>query len=335
MKKPGLETYLYSAIGVIAMLVLLVVINVIGAQAKQRVDLTADRAYTLSAGTRAILAKIDTPVQIRFYCTRGGNAMPPALKNYARRVEDLLGEYQQAAKGKIEIRKLDPEPDSDAEDSARLDGVQPQLVQNTEQIYLGLSVSMLDQKETIPFLVPARERLLEYDVSRAIARTINPQKPVVGVMSALPVAGRMMPRQMMPQQQNEQPWVLYSELKRDFDVRTVELTADKIPDEIKLLLVIHPKAISDAAQFAIDQFILRGGKLHEPAARPFRTAALDHIQCGHLDCQPDNFRQRQVIWCIRQCPVSRPGRRSVTRNLTIADSILRFISVYLLNDAPS
>src|SRR6266550_2639540 len=261
MKKPGLETYLYSAIGVIAMLVLLVVINVIGAQAKQRVDLTSDRAYTLSDGTRAILAKIDTPVQIRFYCTRGGNAMPPALKKYARRVEDLLGEYQQAAKGKIEIRKLDPEPDSDAEDSARLDGVQPQLVQNTEQIYLGLSVSMLDQKETIPFLAPARERLLEYDVSRAIARTINPQKPVVGVMSALPVAGRMMPRQMMPQQQNEQPWVLYSELKRDFDVRTVELTADKIPDEIKLLLVIHPKAISDAAQFAIDQFVLRGGKL--------------------------------------------------------------------------
>ena len=261
MKKPGLETYLYSAIGVIAMLVLLVVINVIAAQAKQRVDLTSDRAYTLSDGTRAILAKIDTPVQIRFYCTRGGNAMPPALKNYARRVEDLLGEYQQAAKGKIEIRKLDPEPDSDAEDSARLDGVQPQLVQNTEQIYLGLSVSMLDQKETIPFLAPARERLLEYDVSRAIARTINPQKPVIGVMSALPVAGRMMPRQMMPQQQNEQPWVLYSELKRDFDVRTVELTADKIPDEIKLLLVIHPKAISDAAQFAIDQFVLRGGKL--------------------------------------------------------------------------
>jgi len=261
MKKPGLETYLYSAIGVIAMLVLLVVINVIAAQAKQRVDLTSDRAYTLSDGTRAILAKIDTPVQIRFYCTRGGNAMPPALKNYARRVEDLLGEYQQAAKGKIEIRKLDPEPDSDAEDAARLDGVQPQLVQNTEQIYLGLSVSMLDQKETIPFLAPARERLLEYDVSRAIARTINPQKPVVGVMSALPVAGRMMPRQMMPQQQNEQPWVLYSELKRDFDVRTIELTADKIPDEIKLLLVIHPKAISDAAQFAIDQFVLRGGKL--------------------------------------------------------------------------
>jgi ABC-type uncharacterized transport system involved in gliding motility auxiliary subunit len=261
MKKRGLETYLYSAIGVIAMLVLLVVINVIAAQAKQRVDLTAERAYTLSGGTRAILAKIDTPVQIRFYCTRAGNAMPASLRNYAQRIEDLLSEYRLRAKGKIEIQKLDPQPDSDAEDSARLDGLQPQLLQNNEKVYLGLSVSMLDQKETIPFLTPARERLLEYDVSRAIARVTNPERPVIGVMSALPVAGQMIPGRMMLQQQNEPPWILYSELQRDFTVRNIDLTADKIPDDVKLLLVIHPKGISDAAQFAIDQFVLRGGKL--------------------------------------------------------------------------
>ena len=261
MKKKGFETYLYSAIGVAAMLVLLVVINVIAAQAKQRVDLTAERAYTLSAGTRAILSKIDTPVQIRFYCTRASNTMPASLKTYAQRVEDLLSEYRQRAKGKIEIRKLDPQPDSDAEDSARLDGLQPQLLQNNEKVYLGLSVNMLDQKETIPFLTPARERLLEYDISRAIARVINPERPVIGVMSALPVAGQMIPSRMMVQQQNERPWILYSELQRDFTVRNIDLTADKIPDDVKVLLVIHPKAISDATQFAIDQFVLRGGKL--------------------------------------------------------------------------
>lgn len=261
MKKKGFETYLYSAIGVIAMLVLLVLVNVIAAQAKQRVDLTAERAYTLSAGTRAILAKIDTPVQIRFYCTRTGDAMPAALRNYARRVEDLLSEYRQRAKGKIEIQKLDPQPDSDAEDSARLDGLQPQLLQNNERVYLGLSVNMLDQKETIAFLTPARERLLEYDISRAIARVTNPERPVIGVMSALPVAGQMIPGQMMMQQQNERPWVFYSELQRDFTVRNVDLTADKIPDDVKLLVIIHPKGISETTQFAIDQFLLRGGKL--------------------------------------------------------------------------
>src|SRR5919108_958309 len=108
MKKKGLETYLYSALGVAAMAVLLVLINVIAAQAKQRVDLTADRAYTLTDGTRAILKKIDTPVQLRFYCTRGKN-MPVHLKGYAQRVEDLLSEYRQISKGKIEILKLDPQ----------------------------------------------------------------------------------------------------------------------------------------------------------------------------------------------------------------------------------
>jgi ABC-type uncharacterized transport system involved in gliding motility auxiliary subunit len=189
MKRKGFETYLYSAIGVIAMLVLLVIGNVIAAQAKQRVDLTAERAYTLSAGTRAILGKIDTPVQIRFYCTRSGDAMPAPLRNYARRVEDLLSEYRQRAKGKIEIQKLDPQPDSDAEDSARLDGLQPQLLQNNERIYLGLSVNMLDQKETIAFLTPARERLLEYDISRAIARVTNPERPVIGVYERVACSG--------------------------------------------------------------------------------------------------------------------------------------------------
>ncbi|HEU0209531.1 MAG TPA: Gldg family protein [Candidatus Udaeobacter sp.] len=261
MRKKGFETYLYSAIGVAAMLVLLVVINVIAAQAKQRVDLTAEHAYTLSAGTRNILAKIDTPVQVRFYCPRASSAIPASLKNYAQRVEDLLSEYRQQAKGKIEVQKLDPEPDSDAEDSARLDGLQPQLLQNNERVYLGLSVSMLDQKETIPFLTPARERLLEYDVSRAIARVISAERPVIGVMSALPVAGQMVPGQMMLQQQNERPWILYSELQRDFTVRNIDLKADKIPEDVKLLLIIHPKGIPDATEFAIDQFLLRGGKL--------------------------------------------------------------------------
>src|SRR5207302_9004602 len=106
---------------------------------------------------------------------------------------DLLGEYRQASKGQIEIQKLDPEPDSDAEDSAKLDGIEGQMLQSGERIYLGLSVSMLDQKEAIPFLTPDRERLLEYDISRAVARVMASEKPVVGLMSPLPVMGRMNP----------------------------------------------------------------------------------------------------------------------------------------------
>ena len=260
--KRGLETYVYSFIGIAAMIGILIAINVIGARAKKRIDLTEERAYTLSDGTRKILAKLDTPIQVRFYCTRSENQMPVFLKAYAQRVEDLLGEYRQASKGQIEIQKLDPVPDSDAEDSARLDGIEGQQRIGAEPIYLGVSVSMLDQKEAVPFLSPDRERLLEYDLSRAISRVMTPDKPVVGVMSPLPVQGQQMnPMMRMQGQRGQQPWVFMTELQRDFKVETVEMSVDKIPDSIKTLIVIHPKGITDAAQYALDQFVLRGGKL--------------------------------------------------------------------------
>ena len=259
MKKKTLQTGLFSVIGVAAMLLILVAINFIAGRVKQRVDLTAEHAYTLSAGTKAILAKLDTPVQIRFYASQSAEGMPVFLKTYAQQVDDLLGEYRQNSRGLIQIQKLDPEPDSDAEDSAKLEGVEPQLLSNGERVYLGLSVSLLDQKEAIPFLSPERERLLEYDISRAIARVMTPDKPVIGVLSSLPVmgTGAMMPMQ----QRGEPPWVLIEELKRDFDVKEIEPNATTIPDDVKVLLVIHPKGISEATQFALDQFVLRGGKL--------------------------------------------------------------------------
>lgn len=264
MQKKNLETFLYSIGGVVAMLVILVAVNLITAAARQRVDLTKEKAYTLSAGTRAILAKLDTTVKIRFYCTQSGDTTPETvfLKSYARKVEDLLAEYKQAGKGKIVIEKYDPQPDSDAEDSARLDGVEGAPLRSGERFYLGLAVSLLDSKEAIPFLQPNRERMLEYDLSRAISRVVTPEKPVVGVMSSLPVFGMPMnPMMMQMGQRGQQPWALVTELKNDFTVKRVEMTAEKIDDDVKVLVVIHPKDISDAGQYAIDQFVLRGGKL--------------------------------------------------------------------------
>ncbi len=266
MKKKGLETILYSTAGVAAMAVILVGLNVITNPLRARVDLTDEKVYTLSKGTREILGKLDTPVKVRFYFTQSETASPETvfLKSYAKRVEDLLGEYKQAApKGKLIIERYDPQPDSDAEDRARLDGVEGETLQTGERFYLGLSVNMLDERQAIPFLAPNRERQLEYDLSRAISRVLNPQKPVVGIMSAMPVFGmpaNPMMRQM-GQTQGQEPWVIVNELKNDFDVKRVEMDSDKIDEDIKVLMVIHPREISDKAQFAIDQFVLRGGKL--------------------------------------------------------------------------
>jgi ABC-type uncharacterized transport system involved in gliding motility auxiliary subunit len=265
MQKKSLETVLYSAVGVIVMAAIVIGFNILTAPLHKRVDLTKEKAYTLSAGTKAILAKLDTPVKLRYYCTQAENATPYSvyLKAYAKRVEDLLSEYQQAAHGKLIIQKYDPQPDSDAEDSARLDGIEPQNLPGGEPFYLGLAVSQFDAKEAMPFLSPDRERELEYDISRAISRVVKPEKAVVGVMTGLPVFGQepnpMM--QQMGQGQQQPPWQLITELQNDYTLRRVPMDAMKIDDDIKVLIVMYPKDISDAAQFALDQFVMRGGKL--------------------------------------------------------------------------
>ena len=260
MKK--VESWLLPIASVIAVLIILVVVNVLGNFLKFRVDLTENRLYSLSPGTRNILDKLDTPVEIRFYYSKDNSAMPVPLRTYAQEVENLLAEYQQSGHGKIQIVRLDPKPDSDAEDSARLDGIQGQTTSLTgDKIYLGLAVSCLDAKTAVPFLSPDRETLLEYDISRAISSVVNPKKAVIGVMSALPVLGRSSPMMMMQRQAPNPPWIFIQELKENYTVREIPVTAEKIDDDVSVLLIHYPKGITDAAQFAIDQFLLRGGKV--------------------------------------------------------------------------
>lgn len=258
-----LETLLYSSVGVVILLVIAIAVNLIFGRVSTRVDLTADRVYTLSEGTRAILAKLDTPVQFRLYFSQSAPDLDPQMRTYAQRVEDLLNEYRVASRGKIEIKKLDPKPDSDSEDSANLDGIEGQMTQLAgDKIYFGLAISCLDAKVAIPFIAPQRERLLEYDLSRAITQVVKPTKPNLGIMSGLPVFGSMDPMAMMRGGGGRQdPWIFVNELKNDFNVREIQTSVDKIDDDINLLLVVYPKAFTDATQYAIDQFVLRGGKL--------------------------------------------------------------------------
>ena len=258
------QKLIFSAVGILAMALIVIAVNFLAGGVPVRLDLTREKAYTLSAGTRAILAKLDTPVKIRFYCTQSQSSTPETvfLKQYARSVEDLLNEYKRAAHGKIVVEKYDPQPDSDAEDSAKLDGIQGTPLADGEKYYLGLAVSELDAKEAIPFLDPNRERQLEYDLSRAISRVISTDKPVIGVMTSLPMFGAPAnPMMMSPDQAPPPPWSIIKELQGDYSVRNVPMDVEKIDDDIRVLLVVHPKEIGDKAQFALDQFVLRGGKL--------------------------------------------------------------------------
>jgi ABC-type uncharacterized transport system involved in gliding motility auxiliary subunit len=259
MNKKTLEHLLYSTGGLVALVAVLIAANFILGAFNLRADLTEGDVYTLSPGTRQVLGKLEAPVRLRLYYSQGSEAVPVGLKTFAKRVEDLLSEYKSAGGGKVIVEKFNPEPDSDAEDSAQLDGIDGQLTNAGEKFYLGLSISFLDQKAAIPVLAPDRERLLEYDITRGIAQVGETKKPVVGVMSALPVMGRSL--DPIRKQQPSEPWVLVQELKKIFDVREVKLDAPKIDDAIKVLLVIHPRNLSEDTEYAIDQFVLRGGKL--------------------------------------------------------------------------
>ena len=259
MKNKGLENLMYSAGGVIALFVILLAVNFIAGAVPGRADLTHGNAYTLSGGTKRILEKIPAPVKVRFYASKSETAMPVHLKTYAKRIEDLLNEYKARAKGKLVLEKYDPVPDSDAEDSANLDAIEAQPINTGEKFYLGLSVSYLDKRVAIPLLSPERETLLEYDLTRAISQVSKPAKPVVGIMTVLPMFGS--PAMQMMNQPPQPVWAVVNELQRDYEVREVPMTSTRIDDDVKVLMVVHPRGISNSAQYSIDQFIMRGGKL--------------------------------------------------------------------------
>ena len=253
------ESLIYSAVGVVAVFVILLLLNFVIGAMRTRVDLTEGGLYTLSQGTRSILGKLDAPVKIRFYYSQGEQNVPLPIKGFARRVEDLLAEFKQAGGGKVLIEKLDPAPDSDAEDSATIEGVQAQQLPSGDRFYLGLSISYADQKIALPALSLDREQLLEYDVSRAIARATTTTKPVVGVLSPMPVFGsRGIPQMGVPPSEK---YVFISELERDFAVRRISPDAKSIDKDVKVLLVINPRGISDDTEYALDQYVLRGGKM--------------------------------------------------------------------------
>ncbi len=255
MFKPIKNIYIALVIALVAV----VALNWGSAYYYSHLDLTQDQVYTLSPGTREVLKKLDQPVKIKFYFSKSDENMPLALKGFASRVEDLLTEFKSAGAGKLIIENDDPQPDTPVEDAATADGIGAQALQNGDHFYLGLVASRGEKKSVIPAITMERERLLEYDIVRAISRTQEGNKTQVGILSSEPVFGsRGMPMMGIPPSQKQ---VFVSELERDYKVVNVASDTKAIDPEIKILLVLHPKDISEQTQYALDQFVMRGGKL--------------------------------------------------------------------------
>ncbi|HWI36542.1 MAG TPA: Gldg family protein [Burkholderiales bacterium] len=251
------EHLLYSAIGLVALALILVAVNFLLSRVPARIDLTDGKLYTLSDGTKKVLRNLQSPVKIKLYISQG-ESVPVQLRSFAQRVEDLVREFKSVAGSNLVIERYNPKPDSEEEDAAQLDGIDPQQLVTGEQFYLGASITQLDRKQTLSAISPQRERLLEYDLVRAISRVGTTERPKIGLMAGLPVLGE----KFNPfTRQSSEPWVLANELKSQFDVKEVPVSAKEIEKDINVLLLIHPKDFQPEQEYALDQFVMRGGKL--------------------------------------------------------------------------
>lgn len=212
-----------------------------------RADLTSERLYTLTDGSRAVVAKLDKDVVFKFFFSSSSPDMPMELKTYSKEVRNLLDEYVRAAGGRITLEQYDPTPDSDAEEWAQKFGIEPQTANPFGAgVYFGIAAACGDETQTIAALSPRMKPSLEYDLTRLVTRVAWPEKPVVGMIA--PVPGAMQ-------------WAALAELAKDYDVRTIAPDADKIDADVKTLVAIHPKNLGDKTLYAIDQFVLGGGRL--------------------------------------------------------------------------
>ncbi len=223
-----------------------------------RVDLTENRLYTLSEGTRKIVGSIPEPLNVYLYFSDKATADVPQLRTYAGRVREMLEEFANRSNGQLRLRVVDPLPFSEEEDRATAFGLRPiNLGNNADPIYFGIAATnSVGDDETIPFLDPTKEAFLEYDLARLVYSLANPKKPVVGLLSTLPMTAGFDPMT----QQIREAWVVTGQLRQLFDLRVLESGLERIEDEIQVLMLVHPKNLPDETLYAIDQFILRGGR---------------------------------------------------------------------------
>lgn len=245
--------------GIVIVFLILVFANVLVAKMNLRWDASSEKLYSLSDATENIASNLKNRVEIRFFYSEDNINIPAHIKAYAKRVRDFLGEYENAGRGKIVFESINPSHDSDEEDLAQKYGVKGLNLPTGERVYFGLVAISSDQEEVIPYLDPNREAQLEYDITRAITRVQNPKKEKIGIITGLPVMGMGMANPMQPGM--SRPWVFVNELKKTCDVSLIDKEDEKIPDDVRLLMLINPDSVSDKLLKAIDSYATSGGNV--------------------------------------------------------------------------
>lgn len=253
------KTYGVTALVALAVLFIGVTILITFVLRGARLDLTESKLYSLAPGTENIVSSLGEPVNLYFFFSQDASAQQPQLRAYAQRVRELLEEMSQHSKGKLRLTVIDPQPFSEDEDRATEFGLSPVSASpGGEPMYFGLAgTNSTDGREIIGLFQPDKEEFLEYDIASLIYRLSNAKRATVGLISSLPVDARFDQQtgQMAP------GWASIQQLKETLDVRTLQADGNDIPADIGVLMVVHPKDLSPQAQYAIDQFVMRGGKL--------------------------------------------------------------------------
>ncbi|MDH4121106.1 MAG: GldG family protein [Deltaproteobacteria bacterium] len=269
--KPGFNARLHAAVdrlakthaarpaaGLALLLLILLAVNVVAGWIPLRFDMTQGNQYSLSEGSEAILEGMKEPVTVKLFYSKSLPDVPVPLKQFAGRVKELLKQYKSASGGKITLEFLDPKPDSEEEEWAKRYGLQGRRLAQGDAFYLGAVLSSGGRESAIPAFDPGRERFLEYDISDALSRVIHPAKKRIGVYGTLPGSqgGGFSFMGGAPQE-----WVIFQELRRAYQVEQLNAQMTEVPDGMALVVLVHPKGLPEKAQYALDQFVLRGGRV--------------------------------------------------------------------------
>ncbi|MEX0615385.1 MAG: Gldg family protein, partial [Methylophaga sp.] len=258
---------LLSTTGLILAIILFVsfIIVVNGNLRSARVDLTQDNIYTLSDGTLNILSELQEPLTLRLYYSEQVAQALPSLKSYAQRVQELLQEYERASGGMIKLKIIDPKPYSNHEHRAEQYGLQSIPIEGEEDpLFFGLAgTNQLDGVELVKFFQPEKEDTLEYDLTRLVYQLSDVERKNLGVLSSLPIDGEQydpLKGEVQSDEGNE-PWPIMRQLRMMFNVSSLPADIRRIPSSIDVLMVVHPKQLTEATLYAIEQYVLKGGKL--------------------------------------------------------------------------
>ncbi len=250
--------------GVLLALGVLITLNLVLRPMRIRVDVTEDKLYTLSDGTKQLLGELGRDVTLKFYFSRSNDRLPVPMKNFASRCRDLLTEYESRSGGYLVVEEYDPRPDSEEEEWAQRYGLQSQSLDMFGMggsLYFGIVAVSGNREAAIPLLAQSTEPRLEYLLTRLVSEVASGKSAKIGLISALPVSGSPQMNPYMTPQGGGGKWAVLSEIERQYDVEAIAKDTTDIPEDINVLVVIHPAAIPNDTLYAIDQFVLHGGHL--------------------------------------------------------------------------